>query len=349
MAVEKERKLPEVLELDFVICDNTVNRYKWRLLVEGIDLEGFLKNPVCCVQHNTWMIPVGKWKNLRVESEELKGTVEFDRHDPEAVKLYWKYKDGYMSAVSLNIIPIEESEDTALLLPGQVYKTVTKSEMLEISLVTIPGQRNAVKLSTPEGKEYQLHLVTTNQNKKSMTEEEKQKQEQENVKLRKQLSVELVARHIGRGVISESEKFYYERQAELDYDGTKAFLDAKKSENKTTGNQELANQLVELHFKRGAIKADEKPFYENAAKLDYDGTKKVLEGKTGIDNAQQFVGGMQNQPEVDKNDRTKWTYLDYYKNDLSALEAMEKREPEKYNKLLQAYNDECKAKKLAIE
>ena len=117
----KERELPEVLEIPFVICDNSVNRYSWRLLVGGIDLKGFKMNPVCCYQHDTYSVAVGRWKDLKIVGEELHGIVEFDRNDEESVKLYWKYKDGFMSAVSLNIITLETSEDKKLLLPGQKY------------------------------------------------------------------------------------------------------------------------------------------------------------------------------------------------------------------------------------
>lgn len=169
----QERELPAILEHDFVITDESVNRYGWRLLVAGIDLTGFLKNPVCCVQHVTSLIPVGKWKNIRVEGQELKGTLEFDRNDSDAVKLYWKYKDGYMNAVSLNVVPWEESDVKELLQPGQTKPTVTKCELLEISIVTLPGQKNAVKLSTPEGNEYKLNLLSTSNNPSGQTKVQK--------------------------------------------------------------------------------------------------------------------------------------------------------------------------------
>jgi len=144
----ENRQLPSVLEHDFIITDESVNRYGWRLLVAGIDLAGFL-------------IPVGKWKNLRIDGGEFKGTVEFDRNDPDAIKLYWKYTDGYMNAVSIHVVPLEENGDPAALLPGQTRPTVTKCELIEISLVTVPGQKNAVKLSTPDGNEYKLKDVGT--------------------------------------------------------------------------------------------------------------------------------------------------------------------------------------------
>ena len=159
-----KRELPPILEHDFVITDESLNRNGWRIIVAGIDLTGFLMNPVCCVEHNMRMIPVGKWKNLHVDGDKLKGTVEFDRNDPDAVKLYWKYKDGYMNAVSLHVLPSEESKDKASLHPGQKYATVTKSELVEISLVTVPGQKNAVKLSSMDGKEYKLSLLAGSDN-----------------------------------------------------------------------------------------------------------------------------------------------------------------------------------------
>ncbi len=119
-----ERKLPDALEIDFIICDNSLNRKGWRLEVVGIDTTGFLKNPVCIVQHDMWTLSVGKWKNLRVDGDKFLGTLEFDKNDDDAVKLYWKYVDGYMNAVSLHILPVEESNDPSMLVLGQTYATV---------------------------------------------------------------------------------------------------------------------------------------------------------------------------------------------------------------------------------
>ena len=51
-----------------------------------------------------------------------------------------------MNAVSIHVIPLEESELPEHLEKGKRYSTITKSELLEVSLVTVPGQKNAVKL-----------------------------------------------------------------------------------------------------------------------------------------------------------------------------------------------------------
>ena len=346
---KQERKLPEVLEHDFVVTDESVNRKNWRLLVSGIDLVGFLLNPVCCVQHNTYMIPVGKWKNLRIENNVLKGTVEFDPYDEMAVTLYWKYKDGYMNAVSLHIVPIEESSEPSLLLPGQKYPTVTKSEMLEISLVTIPGQKNAVniKLSTPDGEDYKLSLLTNTS--KTMNKEEKTvEQLQAELKVEKQLNADnLIKLHKQRGVLQDGEIEPLKKLAMTDYESVSRMLDARQPADTSAGKQEadprevLADALVKLHFDRGAISDPEKSVYKLSAISDYEATRKILEAKQGKQDVQSFVQGMGNQESTAGNDeRSKWTYLDYYKKDMRALHLMEKNEPEKYKKLVADFQDE---------
>ncbi|WP_165027053.1 hypothetical protein [Dysgonomonas sp. ZJ279] len=334
---KKERELPEVLEYDFIITDESVNRYKWRLLVAGIDLSGFIKNPVCCVQHAMDMIPVGKWKNIRVEGQELKGTVEFDPNDPDAVKLFWKYKDGFMNAVSLHVLPIEVSSNTKLLLPDQKYPTLIKSELLEISIVTVPGQKNAVKLSTPEGTEYKLNLLTQN---KEMAQEKTVEEIQKELDDQRKLTAEnLVDRHVDRGVVEDGEVASLKKLAFVDYTEVKTMLEARKtpSPSSETNSAEVnADALIKLHFDRAAITEAEKSIYRPAAILDYDGTKKVLEMKTGKDGVQSFVVGLSNgnnNSGGNADERANWTYYDYFRKDQHALSMMEKNEPDKFKKL----------------
>lgn len=349
---KKERELPEGdLTMDFVICDNTVNRYGWRLLVEGIDLTGFLKNPVCLMLHYTFEIAVGKWQNLRVENGKLLGTVVFDRNDDQAVKLYWKYKDGYMNAVSLNIIPKEESEDVKLLLPGQTSATITKSELLEISLVTVPGQKNAVKLTTPEGKDYKLNLITS----KKMNKEEKTiEQLQEELKAQKKLNAEnLIRLHKERGVVADGEIKSLEKLALNDYDAVSEMLDARiKPQAAPDGNADeaKASALVELHFNRGAITEPQKAVYLTSAKLDYDGTKKALEALTGTNGLNDFLKGIGGGTETKTDEKRQgWTYYDYFKNDPDALALMEKNEPEKYKQLVGDFTEESRKMGIMVE
>lgn len=344
----RERKLPDGdLTQDFTICDNSVNRYGWRLLVEGIDLTGFLLNPVALVQHFAYQYPVGKWTDIRVENEKLLGTLLFDRNDDEAIKLYWKYKDDFMRAVSLNVIPREESGDPKLLLPGQNSPTISKSELLEVSLVTIPGQKNAVKLSTPEGGEYKLNFITK---KQTMSKPEKTIEDiQAELETSKKLNAEnLVLRHKERGVVQDAEVEHLKELALSNYETISKMLDARTVPAAPAGNdaKDKAVALVALHFQRGAVTAEQKAFYENSATLDYEGTKKALEALKGADGLATFVQGLEQGTGTGAgadDKRKDWKYLDWFKQDPDGLALMQKNEPEKHKTLVADFENESKA------
>ncbi len=326
------------MEKEFIICDNSINRYGWRLLVEGIDLSGFLKNPVCCVNHDTREIPVGRWKNLRIENEQLIGVLEFDADDEKAVMLHKKYEKGFLNAVSLNILPLEESEDKSVLLVGQRYPTITKSDLLEISLVTVPGQRNAVKLTAPGGGiEYTFNKQI---NSNEMAKEEKTV-EQLKLELEEQKKLNaqnLVLLHKARGVVQDGEVGSLKELALSSYKIVSEMLEARVPTPDGDGAETLeakAKALVSLHFTRGVITEPEVKIFEESAKLDYDGVKRVLEAKQGIEGVKTFVQGMNTGKQAEPSgERAGWGYYDYFKKDPQALSFMEKNEPEKYKTLV---------------
>jgi hypothetical protein len=323
---KKERELPEVLEIPFVICDNTLNRKGWRLLVEGIDTTGFLSNPVCCVQHDTWQAPVGKWKDLKVENGKFTGVVEFDRNDDEAVKLFWKYKDGYMNAVSLHVIPLTQSEEPSMLLPGQKYSTVVTSELLEVSLVTVPGQKNAVKLCTPDGQDFSLGLITDKQNPKTEMDgkekEQNENREKELKELKEQLAAQrklnaknLIKLHQQRGVVQDGEVEHLTKLAETDQETVEKMLDARQpQEAKESKEQKTTTTVTDEQGKK--LAEDMKKFTQTAG-----GGKSATE-------------------------REAWTFLDWFKKDSDGLALMAKNEPDKHKALELAFAAEAKKNNL---
>lgn len=318
---KEERTLPEgELTQDFVICDNTLNRYSWRLLVEGIDHSGFDKNPVCLVMHNTYEVSIGRWTNLRTEKGELKGTLVFDRNDEIAVKYYWKYKDGYMNAVSLNVLPVEESNDASLLVKGQKYETVTKSELLEISLVSVPGQKNAVKLTYLDGVEYKLNLVESKQtNPKTMAEnknEQEAKLQELKAKLTKarKLNAEnLVKVHEARGVVQEGESEHLIKlalESDDNYETVSKMLSARKVKDE---------------------KKEDKSDTKEADKLAEQMRQLALKGNGGDD---------------PKNERASWDYYQWFKKDHEGLMLMSEKEPDKFKKLEESFMANAKKQNL---
>lgn len=348
---KEERKLPATLELEFAIADESVNRNGWRLLIDGICTEAFEKNPVCVVQHDRWMAPVGRWTSLRKEKGALKGTLQFDRNDEEAIRLFWKYKDGFMNAVSIGVTPISESEDRKDLLPGQRYATITESELIEISLVTIPAYSNSVRLRYADGREYKASLIT-NFNDMDKKDEKTVEQLQAELAVQRKLNAEnLIALHRQRAVVSDGEVAPLVELAAVNYDNVKKMLEAratpevtsKSGKDETNPAATLAAALVTLHFDRGAITDAEKPVYVAAALADYEGTRKILEAKAGTQQAKDFVKGLNGgQAASGADERTKWTYLDWYKKDAAGLASMEKLEPDRHKALVAAFEAECK-------
>lgn len=132
----------------FIISDESVNRYGYRILSRGMSTASFEKNPVVFYNHGTYSLPIGKGKNLQ---HEVDGTItldiDFDMEDEQAVAVQKKAERGFLNACSVGIDVLETSTDVTLVLTGQTRPTVTRSELLELSICGIPGNRNALRLN----------------------------------------------------------------------------------------------------------------------------------------------------------------------------------------------------------
>ena len=346
-------------QLDLIFNNNKINRYGFRVLTEGINTENYMKNPVVLAYHEDRQVSVGKTIELTKSADgQFAGKIDFDENDPFAMLVYNKYKNGYMSATSLGLLREIESVDEKDLLPGQQYATVLQSEMLEISLVNVPGNAGCIKLYNAELKEIKLSLIEQKPNlKHTMSKEEKTVEQlmDENLALKKDRAKSLVELHVKRGAIAATEQTFFEKSAEHDFEGTKVILEMRPDKNDdTAGKQALADQLVELHFTRGAITTDEKDFFKKSAVLDYDGAKKVLEARKGKDDVATFLGGPKDassqQAVAGEEDRSKWSYLDFYKKDHAALVKLKTETPDKYKTLLEAHKKALRlAGKVSLE
>jgi hypothetical protein len=149
------KALYNTLPMDrFVISDESVNCYGTRVLTSGIDVAGFLKNPIMLYMHDRYRyLPIGHWEEVRKEGGKLTGVPVFDEADDFAKTIKGKVEAGTLKACSPGLSVVEWSEDRALLVQGQTRPTVTKSTLLEVSIVDIPANKNALKLAAP-----QLHL-----------------------------------------------------------------------------------------------------------------------------------------------------------------------------------------------
>lgn len=135
---------------EVIISTEAVNCYGTRVLTSGIDLSQYGRNPVLLWMHRrAWNgkdMPIGRIENLRVEDGKLIGTPVFDQADDFAKQIESKWENGFLRMASAALEPLETSSDPLLVLPGQSRETVTKSKLIEVSIVDIGGNDEALQL-----------------------------------------------------------------------------------------------------------------------------------------------------------------------------------------------------------
>lgn len=142
----------------FICSDESINRYGFRVLTAGIDISLFKKNPIMLFNHErmSWGAdvyngPIGRWDNIEKKESQLLADPVVDADDPKGAILSKKVENDFIRAASIGFKIIETSEDPKLMLPGQTRPTVTKCKLIEISLVDIPANTNAVSLFDDAG------------------------------------------------------------------------------------------------------------------------------------------------------------------------------------------------------
>ncbi len=129
----------------FVLHDETVNTYGFRMLTSGANLEEFRKNPVMLLNHDDWSLPIGRWENIRVSGTQILADPVFDMKDPRAADVARKVEEDFIRMASIGAwAPEEKSELPELMLPGQQLPTVTRWTVREASITTIGANHNAL-------------------------------------------------------------------------------------------------------------------------------------------------------------------------------------------------------------
>ena len=149
----KERK-----PIPYVVLDSTVLTNGLRVLVEGVDIMQFQKNPVMLYDHNDWQLPIGKWENVRKENGMILADAVLDYDDPDerTQQIIGKVERGFLNACTAGLVDLEASDDSLLSLPGQDGYTVTKCRLREISLTPIGRNHNGLKLYDRDGNVMEL-------------------------------------------------------------------------------------------------------------------------------------------------------------------------------------------------
>ena len=136
---------------EVIINNSKLNGFKFRVLTAGIDTTQYQRNPILLWMHRRPssednILPIGRVENLRVDGDNLIGTPVFDETDDFAKKIKAKWDGGFLRMVSAGLDPVETSTDPRLMLEGQKKPTITKSRLVEVSIVDIGANDDAIVL-----------------------------------------------------------------------------------------------------------------------------------------------------------------------------------------------------------
>ncbi len=134
------------IDKEFVITDNSVNCYGFRLLTEGYLLTEYKKNPIGYAMHKRDDGVLVKWEDLRVDGDKVVGNPVINLSHVMGQRTVDEIENGFLNAASVgHIVVLETSEEASLKLDGQTGPTITKWFNRECSLVDVPGNYNALK------------------------------------------------------------------------------------------------------------------------------------------------------------------------------------------------------------
>ncbi len=142
--IKKDTEDPKV---SFIASTENADRYGDIINQNGWDLSKYRSNNIVLFNHNASALPIGKGF-VDVVENKLMVDIEFDMEDTQAAEIARKTKAGYLNAVSVGFNPIDATPRAMLEKSHPAHGTsgqyFDRAELLEISIVTIPANGEAV-------------------------------------------------------------------------------------------------------------------------------------------------------------------------------------------------------------
>lgn len=136
------------------ITNERINSYGFRILTDGVDTEQYERNPVILYMHQRGRV-IGYMKDIHKEKGEITAEPVFDCATDLSRQCKKQFEFGSLRMVSAGLDPIETSDDPKNLAEGQTRATVTKSKLIEVSIVDIGANDDATVLMR-DGKRIEL-------------------------------------------------------------------------------------------------------------------------------------------------------------------------------------------------
>lgn len=145
--------------LEFIASDETLDRYREIIVASGWRLEAYRRNPVFqnAHQYGDIIFTLGRALLTEVREGRLFQRIEFATDvNPLAKVAHGLYQGGFLSAVSVGFIPLRWEDGDAKAGFARKY---LEQELLEVSAVAIPANRNALRLGLRAGAIEQADLL----------------------------------------------------------------------------------------------------------------------------------------------------------------------------------------------
>lgn len=127
------------------LTNDTLNSYGYRVLTEGVDTTQYERNPILLYMHCR-RLAIGLIKDIKKENGEITGELSFDEATDLSRQCKKQWEFGSLRMVSIGFEVVETSDAAELIVPGQRYATVTKARLIEVSLVDIGANNDAIRL-----------------------------------------------------------------------------------------------------------------------------------------------------------------------------------------------------------
>ncbi|MCF0191320.1 MAG: HK97 family phage prohead protease [Marinilabiliaceae bacterium] len=149
------------------ITNDSVNSHGCRILTEGMDIQQYMRNPIVLYMHDRGQV-IGTMTDIAVGDNEITGVPEFDMVTDLSKQVAEQWDKGSLRMVSVGIECLEWSDDPEYIVFGQTRPTVTKSKLIEVSIVDVGANDDAIqlmkdgkRLNLTEGGDSVLPLLST--------------------------------------------------------------------------------------------------------------------------------------------------------------------------------------------
>ncbi len=305
-------------EDEYVLNDESVvNSHGFVLLNAAGRFERYNANPAMLFNHDSSLL-IGQVTALRVEGTLLIGKAVYDEEDTLAAKCKRQAGKGILKGCSPGIII--NAVELRTTPEGEERITVTDWELCEVSLVSVPSNRNALRLYNKQGEaipDGQVRLsveALLNINQKDRKEMDK---------------IILTAEaYIALGLTSSQADGKAISAAIMELQAR-----AEKAETELDKQKKLkAEALIALAVTEGRITADKKEQFVKLALADYDMAKTTLEAIPVKQTLSDKITRSPGKNTVDGS-REDWTYLKWAKEDPDGLRKLKADDPEGFEEL----------------